>query len=259
MEISKQNYYISEANKYFMSYSQFKDFLHCESAALAKVNGDYKQPVTSALLIGSYVDAFFEGTQESFKAKHPEIFKRDGSLKSEYVKAENMISRASRDKMFTKYMSGEKQVIFTGKIIGVPFKCKVDSYHAGKCIVDLKTVRDFEPTWDSQEHKRVPFVEYWGYDLQGAIYQELVRQKTGARLPFFIAAITKEDVPDIELINIPQERLDECLEFVQENTPRFNAIKQGEEIPKRCGKCDYCKETKVLTRIVDYRDINIKD
>ena len=88
--INKENYYSQEVDEWFMSYSQFKDFLHCESAALAKVNGGYEQELTASLLIGSYVDAFFERTQEEFKANHPEIFKRDGSLKSEYVKAGNL-------------------------------------------------------------------------------------------------------------------------------------------------------------------------
>ena len=49
------------------------------------------------------------------------------------------------------------------------------------------------------------FVEAWGYDIQAAIYQAV----EGNRLPFFIAAVTKETVPDKALLEIPQEVIDD--------------------------------------------------
>ena len=257
--ITEENYYSQQANVDYMSCSQFKDFLKCEEMALAKISGDYRQPTTNAMLIGSYVDAHFEGTLDVFKAKHPEIFKRDGSLKADFVKAEEIIQRTERDRLFSKYMSGEKQVIMTGKIEGVPFKIKMDSYHEGKAIVDLKCMKDFKPVWDEETHRKLPFVEAWGYDIQGAIYQEIVRQNTGKQLPFFIAGATKESVVDICVMSIPQERLDICLDLVRAKVPRYQAIKEEKVPPKRCEKCDWCKETKILKEIVDYRDIGVDD
>ena len=85
--ITEENYYSQQANVGYMSCSQFKDFLKCEEMALAKISGDYRFPATNAMLIGSYVDAHYEGTLDIFKAKHPEIFKRDGTLKSDFTKA----------------------------------------------------------------------------------------------------------------------------------------------------------------------------
>ena len=41
-----------------------------------------------------------------------------------------------------EYMSGEKQVIMTGEIEGVPVKIKIDSYHPNKMIVDLKVMSE---------------------------------------------------------------------------------------------------------------------
>ena len=46
----------------YMSVSQFKAFEKCQHLALAKVKGKYKREKTTALLVGSYVDAYFEGT-----------------------------------------------------------------------------------------------------------------------------------------------------------------------------------------------------
>ena len=67
------------------------------------------------------------------------MFKKDGNLKAEYVKANEMINRCERDALFMQYMSGKKQVIMTADMFGAKWKIKIDSYHPGKCIVDLKT------------------------------------------------------------------------------------------------------------------------
>ena len=257
--LTNENYYSQDANLAYMSCSQWKSFRKCEEMALAEIAGDYQRPASTALLVGSYVDSYFEGTLDAFKESNPAIFKKDGSLKAEYSQAEDIIKRIERDPLFSKYMSGEKQRIMTGVIAGVPFKIKMDSYHPDKAIVDLKIVRDFQPMWSPEEHAKVPFVEYWGYDFQGAIYQEIERQNSGKQLPFFIAAATKEAVTDIEVMQIPQERLDYCLEIVKDTAPRYQRLKLGEETAERCEKCDWCKQTKILTAPIDYRDLNVEN
>ena len=148
-----------------------------------------------------------------------------------------------------KYMSGKKQVIKTGTIEGVPFKIKMDSYHPGKAIVDLKVVRSFEPIW-KQGYGRLSFIEAWGYDIQGAIYQAVEKN----RLPFYIAAVTKEREPDLAVIQIIQSRLDLAMEVVIDHVKRFQAIKEGKIEPVRCEKCDYCRRTKVLKNILSMED-----
>lgn len=247
--ITAENYFSKENNMKYMSASQFKAFMNCEASALAEIKGEYARQTTTALLVGSYVDAHFEGTLDIFKAKNSEIFTKQGTLKSEYKQAEYIINRIERDSEFVKMMSGAKQVIKTGKIEGVPFKIKMDSYHKGIRIVDLKIMRDFSPIWKDGE--KLNFVEAWGYDFQGAIYQAI----EGNDLPFVIAGATKENEPDIELISVPQGRLYECLEIVKENVNRFAMIKKGKIIPARCGRCDYCKSTKILTNVIDYREV----
>lgn len=254
MSLDNKNYFSSENALKFMSASQFKSFQNCEAQALAEIRGEFKRDSEKPLLIGSYVDSWFEGTLDKFKETHPEIFLKSGGLKADYVQADEIIARVQRDEKFMKYMSGQKQVIFTGEISGVQFKGKLDSYHKDKCIVDLKVIKDFEPLW--KNGRKMSFVEAWGYDIQGAIYQELVYQSTGQRLPFFICAVTKEKTPNLEIISIPQERLDECLELVKINAPHYNDIKLGKVEPTKCNKCDYCKSIKKIENIIDYRDLN---
>lgn len=250
--INSENYYSQENAVKFMSVSQFKVFSDCEARTMAEISGEFQRESTNAMLIGSYVDAWFEGTLDSFREFHPEIFLKNGGLKADFLQAETVIRRVSEDPEFMKYMSGEKQKIFTGNIAGVGFKGKLDSYHAGKCIADLKVMRDFEPVW--KNGRKQHFIEAWGYDIQGAVYQELVFQATGEKLPFVICAVTKEKVPNIAIFSIPQERLDYCLEQVKGNAPHFHEVKIGNIQPVRCEKCDFCKATKKLDGAVDYTE-----
>lgn len=243
------NTYFSPKNQMkYMSASQFKAFLKCEAAALAELRGEYVRPQTAALLVGSYVDAYFEGTADAFTEAHPEMFTRQGTLKSEFQHANKIIARITQDKLFMQMLSGKKQVIKTGKIGGVPFKIKMDSYFPEKLIVDLKIMRDFQPVWNADKQQKVHFIEAWGYDIQGAVYQAI----EGHHLPFFIAAATKESEPDIAVLSVPQTVLDAQRNMVETLAPRFYDLKRGIGTPERCEHCDYCKRTKKLTEIVDY-------
>lgn len=245
MRLTKRNYYSKKANLHYMSVSQWKAFDRCQASALAEVNGEHEREKTTSLLVGSYVDAYFEGTLDKFKKQNPEIFKRDGTLKAEYIQAEAIIQRIERDKLFMAYMSGEKQKIMTGVINYVPIKIKIDSFHPDK-IVDLKIMRDFESVYDG-ENGRLPWFSAWGYDLQAAVYQEVVRQNTGELLPFYLAAATKEKTTDIDVVHLSQTDLDIALDRFKHSVELFDAIKKGVIEPERCEKCDYCKNSKVLT------------
>lgn len=245
MRLTKKNYFGKKANMEYMSVSQFKSFSKCQHTALAELKGKYQRETTTALLVGSYVDAYFEGELFKFIQEHPEILKKDCTLKAEYVKAEEIIDRIRQDELFMEYISGKSQVIMTGSINGVDIKIKIDSLHDDK-IVDLKIVKDFESVYDA-ERGSLPWWEYWGYDLQGAVYQEIVRQNTGLKLPFYLAAATKEKTTDIDIWHIPQGHLDFAFENFKENVFLYDAIKKGIIEPERCEKCDFCKATKVLT------------
>jgi len=254
VNLTAENYFSPENQLAYMGASQFKSFMVCPAAAMAEIRGEYRQEETTALLVGSYVDAYFEGTIDVFRAKHPDLYKRDGTLKSDYVQAESIIQRIERDEMFMRYMAGQKQVIMAGEIAGVPFKIKIDSYHSDKAIVDQKIMKDLEDIWSPAEGHRVPYWQNWGYDWQGCIYREVVRQNTGNTLPFMIAASTKQKVTRLQIGQIAPERLDYCLDIVKHEAPRFAAMKRGEIEAERCEQCDYCAETAVLSEIVEYRE-----
>lgn len=271
--VTRENYYSPEIQMAYMGSTQYKAFQKCEAAALAELKGAYSPGSTTALLVGGYIDAHFAGEMDEFKAAHPEIFKRDGSLKAEYIGAEKVIQRMESDKLYSMLMSGKKQVIKTGYIAGVPFKIRIDvlldaqacqdivnefpeaATALGMCdgaIVDQKAMRDFHSVWSDEEHGKIPFVEAWGYDTQGAIYQEI----EGNMLPFILAVGTKEDSPDLEALYISDADLAAKLAEVEDNAPRYKAIKEGRISPQRCEKCAYCRATKRLTGIYNYKEVS---
>lgn len=248
MIITKENYYSRDANKEYMSCSQYKALMKCEAAALAELDGKYVRPSTTALLVGGYVDAYFSGEKDEFAEQHPEIFLKNGiDLKAEYRKANDIIARIERDDMLMRFLGGEKQVIMTGDIGGVPWKIKMDVYCADEAIVDMKIMRDFEPIY-VPEKGRVPWYVAWDYILQLSAYQHIVAQNNGGKkLPCYIVAATKQEPCDIDLIKIPQVMLDTELKGIEANVEYIHMVKQGLVEPRRCQKCDYCRETKVIT------------
>lgn len=246
MILTNENYYSQEANLEYMSVSQYKQFQKCEAAAMAQIAGEWEFPKTTALMVGSYIDSWFEGTLDEFTADHPEIYKRDGSLKADFVQAEELIAFVKRDPLFMRYMAGKKQIILTRELFGALWKIKIDSYHPDK-IVDLKVMRSMERIMGKS------FVEHWGYDLQMAIYAAV----EGRDLATYLAVVTKQDPPDKEIISIPRWRRVELLDEVERSMPRLLAVKSGKIPPVRCGVCEYCRSTKQLTEPIDFEMVGL--
>lgn len=249
MILTNDNYYTPEANRSYWSASQFKSFNKCEACGLAEARGEWIREETDALLIGSYVDAFFtDDFLEWLKKNESQIYsKRGGGKLAKFAQADAIIERVRRDPLMMEYLTGEHQTIMSADLFGVPWKIKMDVCN-GERIVDLKVVKDFEDIYDKGYGWR-SWVEYWGYDIQGAIYQKVEQIASGRSrpLPFYLVAVTKEKDPDIKVLQIPQHILDGALQLVEAKIERFDLIKSGDVEPIRCERCAYCKQTKRLT------------
>lgn len=253
MKLTAENYYSREAGMEYFSASQIKSFMSCQARALAEIRGEYVRPTSTALLIGSYVDAYFEGAEafKRFCSTHPEIFNsRTGNLKADYTKANRMIERAEQDEVFMEYTRGETQRILTGNIFGFPFKVKLDFYLPGVRIADMKTTKDFKPIYVEGEG-RLSFAEAYHYPLQMAIYQAL----EGNKLPCYLDCISKEDEPAIAVYEVPTEMMETELILLESNLPLYDAVKQGTVEPERCEQCDYCRRTRKLTAPVSLYEL----
>ncbi len=261
LELNEQNYYSPEMNMKYCSASQFKLFHGCpaipgcEARAMAEIRGEWKPETTKALLQGSILDALWEHDDpEYIMQRFPECVSTRGAtkgqLKSDFQDAVAWYQLTLKSRRFCKYMGGKKQVIMTGVIEDLPFKIKIDSFHEGKAIVDLKTTRTLDRNYriyipDSGE--RLPFYEALDYPLQLSIYREIVRQNTGDLLPTFLACVDKQPHPICDIIQIPDKRLDEALEKVRRGCETIIGLKSGDIEPIRCNHsdCDYCRDTHV--------------
>jgi hypothetical protein len=252
MKLTQKNYYGEKANRAYVSVSQLKDFLKCPAMAMAKLKGEYAQEKSRALLLGSYVDEMLTGDEDSqtkfIAENYDELYKRGGSPYADVSKANETIARIRKQPLMMHYLSGKHQVIMTGEIEGVPFKIKMDSYNPEEYINDLKYMASLR-----SPNLFTPMVEYWGYDLQAACYQEIVYQNIGKRLPFFFTVATKEDPAHLAVGQISQWNIDRAMDIVRANIVRIQKIKAGEIEAERCEDygCDYCTSTKIITEPID--------
>lgn len=232
--LTSENYYSQQANMKYWSVSQYKNFMKCEASAMAELRGEYQQPITKAMLVGSFVDAYVEGTLGDFIENHPEIFTKRQELRSEFRQANEIIKRIQSDKNFNIFLSGEKQKILTAELFGVPWKIKIDSFSENICITDLKVVA------------KTDYLPNWRYDLQGTVYQAVAEANGYGHLPFYLAVITKEKVADMNVFQIEQAQLDLSYREIEENMPHLIDVKSGVIEPKRCEKCPYCRMTRKI-------------
>ena len=244
MQLNEMNYFSHEADVAYFSASQIKSFKKCEAMTMAQLEGQYLREMSQALMVGQYVDAALTGDLDEWCGCHPEIKKRDGSLKAEFLQASEMVGRANRDPLFMDYMAGDHQAILTAKLFGVPFKAKFDVLAKDR-IVDLKTVRDLSPVYLPGQG-RVDFATAWDWPLQMAIYQKIYEEISGERLPCYLAVITKETPADIRIVQIEQERMDAEIAWLEQVLPRYEAIKSGAIDPERCEGCAWCRQSRVL-------------
>ena len=252
MKLTEKNYYGAKASQSYFSVSQFKDFLKCPAMAMAKLNGQYVPERGRALLLGSFVDEMLTGTQKSqdkfIEENRAELFKKNGEPYADVEQAMETVERVRKQPLMMHYLGGKHQVIMTGEIEGVPFKIKMDSFDPKEYITDLKYMASLR-----SPNLFTPMVEYWGYDLQAACYQEVVYQNIGKRLPFYFDVATKEKPAHLAVGQISQWTIDKAMETVRANIVRFQKIKTGELEADRCEdyNCEFCTSTKTITEAID--------
>ncbi|WP_412095417.1 PD-(D/E)XK nuclease-like domain-containing protein [Bacillus haynesii] len=259
-QVNKENYYSNEIDKYYMSNSQYKSFLQCEAATMAKINGEWEPPTSEALLFGQYIHAWLEGEAafDEFKNNTPSLFTKKGHLYKQYQLADQMIETIRSDELCMFVLTGEKEAIITAELFGVHWKGKLDVYNpAGGRFADLKTTRSLrEKVWDP-ELGYCSFVEAYGYIAQMALYAEIEKRfsKRNEWLEPLIVGVSKENPPDKAVINIGESRMEVELEDIERRMDRILQVKHGGEKPKRCERCQYCRATNQLNHIVHFTEL----
>lgn len=261
LKLSPENYHSVEARSEYMSASRYKDWAGClgagpcEARALAMDRGEWHEEPTEAMRVSSFVDAHFAGTMDVFRSQNPDIFTQKGELKAGYKHAETIIKRIERDEYMMKCLSGDKQVIMTAEFYGCKWSCAIDSYIPGVAIVDLKVMANINKAHWVKDYGQMCFIQYYGYLAQAAIYRKIVEINTGKLLPFIFAVASKEESPDIAVIGVTDQDLNDELVAIERNMVRILDVKAGRMPADRCEKCAYCRETKVLIGPVHFSEL----
>ena len=276
MEITNKTYFDPEVKLNFLDCSTYKNFVGtvgrkgCECRALAIAKGMYEQPKTEALLLGGYVDAYFDNSMAEYLSQNMEDLYTQTSLKK-FEKTQNpddlkryafldqadvMIARAIKEPLFMKYMEGETQKILTADIDGVPIRVKLDSYN-GERITDLKTAASMSQTYYAADsNNRMTFVENFGYIEQAYFYQTAVEQNYGKKVPFYLAVITKEKSnniphPKVAVIHIPDAVIEDKGKEIKYKIHKVWDLLQGNILPVPCGTCEWCADYLPLEKEIE--------
>jgi hypothetical protein len=262
LKLTRDNYHSLEADRDYMSRSQFLNFLDCEAREVARLAGVWQEEKSEALLVGSYVHAWSEGRREEFKKTNPDMFTKAGELKANFKTADKMIAALESDPLCMYMLQGDKEVILTAELYGATWKVMLDVRNRQRRRnVDLKTTKSIrEKSWSQALESRVSFVEQYKYVFQSAIYSEIERLADGRPeydwYDMYIVAVSKECVPDKEVIDMRDpERYIRELDTVRACMPRILQVKAGEIEPIRCERCDYCRSTRKLKGAVHYTEL----
>lgn len=270
LKLNKDNYFSLEASRQYMSVSQFKGFVPayggCEAASIAKLAGEWEEPKKDAFEEGKFIHAWNEGTLPEFKANNPGIISSQGAtkgqLKANFKKCNNMIDVLEADPLVLKVLGGQKEVILTAELFGIPWKAMLDSYQPGIAFADLKAMKDMEGKhWNKEAQAYENFIDHYGYGVQMSVYAEIERKAMGRKdeewlLPHMVV-VTKQDPPDHEILFFDFDAISANLRIVGNRIERVKQVKSGEVEPVPCGTCEYCRLTKKITRIKHFSELSL--
>ena len=271
MELTRDNYYTTEADWAYMSCSQYQGWCECEAKQMAKLQGRWVDEPKEAFLVGNYFHSYFEGPEahEQFLRENFDAIFKTKTTKKEgtvvtgkyapFEMADKMIATAERDPLIKALIDlpGENEKIMTGTLFGIPWRIRVDKYVPdGRLVIDYKTVANInELKWSQEMREKVTFIDAYGYMMRAAVYSEIEKQVSGesADPHFIIIAISKQDYPDKDVLELNhRQRYDYELQQIKERIQTIQWVKEGIMKPTRCGCCDYCRATKKLFAIKPY-------
>lgn len=250
------------------SHSQYGRFCECEARAVAVLKKEWTEKTSAALTFGKYFHSYFEGPEAFAKFKNEnidEIFTKKGELRAEFKVADTMFKKITGDPKAAAFATGLHEVDIDGEINGVPWRGKIDVLDMENLwFTDLKAVADlYAGEWmvlkdeaGNWRNRKVSFIEAYHYHRQMAIYREILKQRTGKNFAPMMLAVSKQEYPAIELIGFTDfPRLEMEVAEIEISQDRFVDLKAGKAQPEWCGKCDYCRAMKRVSRMITPKDL----
>lgn len=273
--LNEENYY---EDTFYMSTSRFKSFMECEARQLAIENETWEKPSSVNFIVGNYVHSYFENEdvhkqfiEDNKNSIYSSRGKNKGGLKSEFITADKMIATLDAQPLFHSLYNGKdkkeglalviKEQIVTGVLDGIYFKGKLDSVNLTKNIFcDIKTMAAIQKRAYSERIGRstnqlcANVLDFY-YDMQMYVYSELLKQNYGEEFIPYIMAVSKENIPDVQIVRVDSDTLEFGKSAFKSYSHRLYGILNGTVEPTYCGKCDYCLTHKLVIEPINLVDL----
>lgn len=253
--IEAKTYHSLENKRTHFSASQWRSWMECEARTLAYIKGEWVQPKTEALLVGSYVDRALTAPDELdawIQENRDEVFDAKGKKYAAFNNADRMIERVKADEFWQQLAKvGKFQDVIEGEIGVTKWAYMADvliDAPSNATLLDLKTTADFDDDYmrdESGKWTKGHWIDAAGYWRQLAIGRHLFKQRYGVVPLCGIVAAKKPSSKDKPIglgmwVMDNELRLMGEISRIEELLPRVVAVKGGEFPPTKCGKCDYC-------------------
>lgn len=249
MKLDRNSYHSLEADREFLSFHQFRNWLDCPAKEKARQAGEYVAPDKQALLVGQYAHMALltpDGMDAWIAANKSEVISE--KTKKRYAAfdvADAMIARVRRSRDAMALLSGKTEHVIVFELGGVPWKAALDVADFSPetpSFCDLKTAKDFQPTYDEINKIKVPW--YHSYWPQFSLYRLAYKSKANVEPSIFCVGVTKQEPADLMLLSFENPaRMDAEVAAIEASIPRVMAMKSGAEPATPCEKnsCDFCR------------------
>lgn len=258
MILNRENYHSPEAKRKWLSSSDVKQAIKCEFAWKAYRTGQMQEDEgKEAFKQGNLFETMLNGTDEEirlFQENNSDMFSSrgptKGQLKSAYQSVMDCVESVRRQPFLMEIIqNSRKQVIMTGKILGVPFRVMCDLIYSDGSVYDLKCMKSFAREWSNRAETFVEWFEAWNYPVQLWIYKEIAEQN-GLTVPNVGLIAGSKQNADVQALRFGNDLIAQAKADALYEIERMKEILNGAE-PMRCESCEACIKSRVINGFLE--------
>ncbi|HGD1049525.1 TPA: PD-(D/E)XK nuclease-like domain-containing protein [Streptococcus agalactiae] len=244
-----------------VSVRQILSYRTCQARAFAIETGQYQPEIKHREdLMKSFIgaalagDSAFKRFKEEYKMEIYSSKKPNGLLKDFQI-AESIVNVIKEDEFLSNAFFGEFNVHVSGKIGRAVVESEISYLNAKKgLIIDLALLtglfnKKFNQELNMEVYQVVDDIVN-EYAMIAWVNGYLAKTTFNVEFYNYILALSKEMIPEKELISISPNLLAESKEKFLEILDTYIKITNGVIDPIACGHCDYCKANKKIQHSV---------
>lgn len=258
MVLNRDNYHSPQVKRKYLSSSDVKQAIKCEFAWKAYRTGHMQEDEDKeAFKQGNLFEVMLSGTDEEirlFQENNFDMFssrgETKGELKSAYRSVMDCVESVQRQPFLMDIIrNSRKQVIMTGKILGLPFRVMCDLIYTDGSVYDLKCMKSFNREWSIRAETFVEWYEAWNYPVQLWIYKEIAEQN-GLTVPNVGLIAGSKQNADVQALRFGNDLIAQAKADALYEIERMKDILNGAE-PMRCESCKACVKSRIINAFME--------